>query len=187
MCMKFLEILVKFSKYIQLLMVTWKTGAGKRRRHHWTESWQRLQLCKHGLAGWSCSMKALVGHSTVCSFWFTSPTLWACLGFAVLMASSAQKCVHVLSGIRVSRVSVMGQQLCAHTAAFPPAQKGCCFAKCRARAVSLPSKWDPEESSQQLERAQELLIAVCSQTKLVVHCQVNIAPCISSTAQLRCC
>lgn len=25
MCMKFLEILVKFSKYIQLLMVTWKT------------------------------------------------------------------------------------------------------------------------------------------------------------------
>lgn len=144
-------------------------------------------MCRHGLAGWSCSMEALVGHSTVCSFWFRSPTLWACPGFAVLMASSAQECVHISPGISVSPVSIMGQQLCAHTAAFPPAQRGFCFAKCRARAVSLPSKWDPQGSSQQLERAQEVLIARCRQTKLVLHCQVNVAPCISSTAQLRCC
>lgn len=123
MCRRFLETLVIFSKYIQLLVVTWKTGAGERRRDHWAESWQGLQLCKHGLAGWSCSMEALAGHSTVCSFWFRSPTLWACPGFAVLMALSAQECVHISSGVSVSPVSIMGQQLSAHTAAFPPAQK----------------------------------------------------------------
>lgn len=165
MCMRFLETLVIFSKYIQLLVVTWKTLRSREEKEdHWTGSWQGVQLCKHGLPGWSCSFKALVGHSTVCSFWFMSPTLWACPGFALLMALSAQECVPILSGICVAPVSVMGQHLCAHTAAFSPAGKGFCFAKCRARAVSLPPNGTLKRavSSQKGRKRFSLLCAVRS-------------------------
>lgn len=92
-------------------------------------------------------------------------------------------CAYLIRDQGITGVSHGAAALCTHCC-VPTGSKSFCFAKCRARAVSLPSKRVPEGSSQQLEKAQEVLIAVGSQTKLVVHCQVNIPPCISSTAQL---
>lgn len=126
MCMWFMETLVIFSKYIQLLVVTWKTLRSREgKEDHWTESWQGVQLCKHGLPGWSCSIKALVGHSTVCSFWFTSPTLWACPGFALSGSQCPGVCACLIRDLCTTSVNHGAAPLCKH----------CCILACWKRLL----------------------------------------------------
>lgn len=187
MCMRFLETLVIFSKYIQLLVVTWKTLRSREEKERSQSrkltraaavqaglGWLELQhegsgRSQHSLFFLICESHSLSTSWLCCVNGFGCPGVCACL--------TRDQCTTSVNH---------GAELCAHTAAVPPAQKGFCSAKCRAGAVSLPSKWALKRAVSSW-KGQEVLIALCSYFKLVVHCHVHMAPCISSTAQLSCC